>query len=276
MTLPPFPYYGSKQTLGPHIASLLPAHQHYVEPYGGSLAVLLAKQPSPQETVNDLSKELVTFWRVLRTRPADLARVCVLTPHSRSEHDAAFTPAQDGDELEIARRTWIRLTQGRSNALYCRTGWRYQIAQNGISLPDYLDAYRARLLPAAERLAGVSLECLPALDLIARYGKDPTVALYVDPPYVPGSRNSSHYLHEMKTDDEHRELAAALNATAAAVILSGYPSPLYRELYDGWHMQEIRTVNTQAGVGSARTEVLWSNRPFVSVTPMLFDTEAAS
>lgn len=265
------PYYGGKQTLGPRIASLLPAHQHYIEPYGGSLAVLLAKRPSHQETVNDLSRELMTFWRVLRDRPADLTHVCTLTPHSRAEHDAAFTPAPAGDELEIARRVWIRLTQGRSNALYCRTGWRYQVAENGLSLPGYLDGYRSRLLPAAERLAGVSLECLPALDVIARYGADPTVAFYVDPPYASSTRNSSHYLHEMKTDEQHRELAATLNATAAAVLLSGYHSPLYDELYAGWHRIEIPVTNTQRGARATRVEVLWSNQPFSNVTDSLFE-----
>lgn len=86
---PPFPYFGGKQTLGPRIAALLPEHRHYVEPYCGSLAVLLSKEPAPFETVNDLDAELVTFWRVLRERPDELARVCALTPHSRAEYDLA-------------------------------------------------------------------------------------------------------------------------------------------------------------------------------------------
>ncbi len=62
---PPLLYFGGKVTLGPAIAALLPAHTHYVEPFCGSLAVLLAKQPSPHETVNDLDQDLMTFWRVL-------------------------------------------------------------------------------------------------------------------------------------------------------------------------------------------------------------------
>lgn len=66
---PPFPYFGGKITLGPAIASLLPAHTHYVEPFCGSLAVLFAKSPSVMETVNDLDHVIVTFWRVLRERP---------------------------------------------------------------------------------------------------------------------------------------------------------------------------------------------------------------
>jgi DNA adenine methylase len=75
---PPIPYFGGKITLGPEIAGLLPPHLHYVEPYCGSLAVLLAKPPAAMETVNDLDRALVTFWRVLRERPEELARAAAL------------------------------------------------------------------------------------------------------------------------------------------------------------------------------------------------------
>src|SRR5690606_7708278 len=80
---PPFVYFGGKQKLAATIAGLLPEHTHYVEPFAGSLAVLLAKTPTRLETVNDLDGDLILFWRVLRDRPEDLARVYALTPHSR-------------------------------------------------------------------------------------------------------------------------------------------------------------------------------------------------
>lgn len=45
----------------------MPPHVHYVEPYGGGLAVLLAKSPEGvSEVVNDLHSDLTTFWRVLQ------------------------------------------------------------------------------------------------------------------------------------------------------------------------------------------------------------------
>src|SRR5690606_27445667 len=101
----PFAYYGGKTTLADKIVQLLPEHDHYVEPFAGSLAVLLAKPRSAMETVNDLDGDLMTFWRVLRDRPEDLARVCSLTPHSRAEHQAAYDLGV-ADDLERARRVW--------------------------------------------------------------------------------------------------------------------------------------------------------------------------
>ncbi len=213
MTLPPIAYFGGKVTLAPRIVEAFPAHGHYVEPFAGSLSVLLAKPRSRMETANDLDGDIVHFFTTLRDRPQDLARVCALTPHSRAEHELSFDRPDDLDPLERARRVWVRLTQGRGGMLR-RTGWRhYGDPHGGSGMPDYLAGYTARILPAAARLAGVSLECRPALDIIDRYGRHADVLLYVDPPYLQSVRGrtwGSQYQHELRTDTEHRELAAAL------------------------------------------------------------------
>lgn len=273
---PPFPYFGGKGILAPKIAALLPPHGHYVETYCGSLALLLVKRRSGMETVNDLDRALVTFWRVLRERPADLARYCALTPHSLAEFQDAEDVDAPGDELEVARRIWIRLTQGRAGTL-CNTGWRHFVepSNSTFGMPSYLDSYVARMAAAAERLHAVSLECRPALELIEWYGRSPGVLLYVDPPYVRSTRSSGAYRHEM-TDADHRELAAALRGVKASVVLSGYACDLYdTELYVGWHRMTFRSGTGQnAETWENRTEVVWSNRPFPQTT--LFDLEDAS
>lgn len=274
MTLkPPVPYYGGKQSVADRIVNLLPPHEHYVEPYCGGLSVLLAKPQARMETANDLNQELITFWRVLRDRPTDLIRACELTPHSRAEHTAAFAAATD--ELEVARRVWVRLAQGRSNALQRRTGWRYFVDPSGsrTPMPAYLDGYRGRMEAVAARLMAVSLECAPALDIIASYGAHAGVLLYVDPPYVGSTRHSTHYAHEMQGEAEHRELAASLADCHAAVVLSGYDSPLYAELYAGWHRYELTAMTGNALTDKGRTEVLWSNRRLGSQLG-LFDESA--
>lgn len=272
MTLkPPFTYFGGKTAIAERIVRLLPPHEHYVEPFAGSLAVLLAKPPSPMETINDLADDLVNFWRVLRDDPEGLERVCALTPHSRAEHQLAYELA-DG-ELERARRTWVRLTQGRSGQLYQRTGWRFHRDPGGQhGMPAYLEAYTARLHPAARRLARVSIECRPALEIIEAYGCHRSALIYADPPYLDSSRThggfGNVYVHEMRFEDDHRHLAKALHNACAAVILSGYHGPLYDELYSDWHSFEISATAGNSTRARARVEVLWSNRPFPAT---LFD-----
>lgn len=262
--MPPFAYYGGKTQLADRIVALLPRHRHYVEPFAGSLAVLLAKTPAHMETVNDLDGDLMTFWRVLRDRPAELIRSCALTPHSRGENLDAFDRGQV-DELERARRVWVRLTQGRSGTL-AQTGWRHFIDPAGspsTSMPDYLEAYVARMPAIVQRLRRVSLESRPAVDLIERYGRNSDVLIYADPPYVASTCNGEQKYRHVMTDGQHRELGLALIAARAAVVISGYDSPLYRDLYDaaGWQRHEFATATGQGGAWADRTEVLWCNRP---------------
>lgn len=272
---PPFAYFGGKQRMAEDIVALFPEHGHYVEPFGGGLSVLLAKPVSRMETVNDLDGDLMHFWRMLRERPDELARACALTPHSRAEH--AQSRDRDGlDDIERARRVWVALTQGRGGQLV-RTGWRHYVAPGGTSkgMPGYIDAYVDRMARAAERLHHVSLECRPANEVIAHYGGDRDALLYVDPPYLGATRGHAHsYRHEMRNPDEHIDLAAALNDCAATVILSGYSSPLYESLYEGWHQVRFAAFTGQGnhspnGKGQ-RVEVLWSNRP-LSQAETLFD-----
>lgn len=273
MTAPPFVYYGGKQRVANRIAALMPAHRSYVEPFCGGLAVLLAKPPAKLETVNDLDGHLVCLWRVIRDQPDELARVCALTPHSRAEYQACAELTADLPDLERARRTWVRFTQGRSGG-NGKKGWRFYADPSGTntSMPGYLRGYVSRIQPAAERLIGVSLECRPGLEVIRDYGRSPDALLYVDPPYLGTTRGGGPwdkgYRHEMLAEAEHVELAEALHAVNAAVLLSGYDSDLYADLYADWPKTTMRS---RTGGRSTRTEVVWSNRPFPGT---LFSQEA--
>lgn len=258
-------YYGSKTRAAPRIVEMLPQHDAYVEPFCGSLAVLMAKPPAGRfETVNDIDHDLMTFWRVLRERPEDLERVCALTPHSRGEYAACWPIKEAVDDLERARRVWVKLAQGRGGQLR-PTGWRYHERPHGrsSSMPQTLAGYVDRFADVARRLRSVSLECRDAFEVIAKYGADEFTLLYVDPPYLGSTRARTAYRHEMNRESEHRALAEALGECRAAVVLSGYHSPLYDSLYDGWEVAEISAFTGQANGRrdeGQRVEVLWANR----------------
>lgn len=266
-----FAYYGSKNNIADQIVALMPPHRGYVEPFAGSLAVLRAKAPAPFECVNDLDGDLMTFWRVLRDRLPELERLAALTPHSRTEYAASWPPPAAGggsnedpdEELVRAWRVWVKLSQGRGGQLRS-TGWRYhEITRGrGSGMPATLAGYVGRFAEAADRLRGVSLEALPALDIIARYGRDPGTLIYADPPYYGATRTRTGYAIEMNHEADHRALADALHACDAMVMLSGYAHPLYdTELYCDWHRYEIAAYTGQSNNGHGqRTEVIWANR----------------
>lgn len=257
---PPIGYFGAKTTVADKIVALMPEHKGYCEPFAGSLAILLAKPVARIEVVNDLDNRLMTFWRVLRDRPDELERLVRLTPHSRAELiESARLDA--GDELHLAHQVYVLLTQGRSRTLH-RSGFRTYVDPNGTSSSFHttLRAFSSRLAPAAERLFNVTLECRPGIEVIRDYGKHVDNLLYVDPPYVSSSRRGGRYSIEMGSERDHRDLAEALNDCDATVMLSGYDSPLYEELYRNWERHVIPT-HTGNGIGDkSRTEVVWMNR----------------
>ena len=65
MAKPPFPWIGSKEKLAPYILPAFPPKlRQYVEPFGGSGAVLLALPPDSNrlDIYNDLDSELVNLF----------------------------------------------------------------------------------------------------------------------------------------------------------------------------------------------------------------------
>lgn len=178
MTLrPPFGYHGAKVTLAPWIVSLMPQHRVYVEPFAGSLAVLLAKPRSSIEVVNDLDGDVVNFWRMLRDRGKELHRACALTPYAREEYGAAFEPTDD--PIERARRWWVRIEQGVAHKAG-RSGWQSSAASAAAStFRGHID----RLAPVAERLSEVAIDCRDAAAVVRQFDT-PDALVYCDPPYV--------------------------------------------------------------------------------------------
>src|SRR6185369_15826213 len=71
----PFPWFGGKSRVADLVWSRFGDDvPNYVEPFAGSLAVLLAREGRPKtETVNDKDAFLSNFWRALQTDPEQVA-----------------------------------------------------------------------------------------------------------------------------------------------------------------------------------------------------------
>lgn len=251
-------YHGGKWRLAPWIIGHFPRHAMYVEPFGGGASVLLRKKPALQEVYNDLDDEIVNLFRVLRTPPLaeELMRLLELTPHARAEYDLSCGAASSCP-VETARRTLVRAYMGYgSNAVtgQYKSGFRNKLSMGEKGLALNWSAYPEAIPAFIRRIRLVTIECMDALECIPRYDARKTL-FYVDPPYLPETRTAhgESYRHEM-TPEQHARLAGVLHEARGMVILSGYDSPLYRELYADWRTVTRRTTGEKA---AARTEVLW-------------------
>ncbi|QIB56546.1 DNA adenine methylase [Blautia producta] len=245
-------YPGAKNRIADWICSYIPPHDVYVEVFAGSLAVLLNKERSHIETVNDIDGDIVNFFRVLRDFPEELSRAILLTPFSRDEYKAAFERSYD--QVERARRYCVRCWQGFGNSQLYNNGFKSgqqrkspNPAAAWMGLPEVM-------MQAAMRLRGVQIENLTALEIIKRYDT-PDVFLYLDPPYLPGTRKGHLYKYEM-LETEHKELLKAVISHPGKIMISGYDNDLYNNMLVGWRKESIKT---QAEGGLKRTETLWMN-----------------
>lgn len=262
-------YHGGKVRIAEKIIGLFPAHDCYVEPFGGGGAVLLAKPRARLEVYNDLDGDMVALFRALRDTPAELAEAIALTPFAREEHEVSY---QDADtDVERARRVLVRSHFGHgSSGIHRSTGFRAAGMRAGT-----LPVHGWMTLPetvrnAAERMRGVVIERRPAVQVMQAHDGKQTVH-YVDPPYLPETRDKGRdYRHEM-TRDDHKELLAALRGLHGSVVLSGYASPMYDEALHDWRRIEIKT---RADRAADRTEVLWCN--FADTAPLFSNLDAQS
>ncbi|WP_153555795.1 DNA adenine methylase [Roseimaritima sediminicola] len=259
-----FGWYGGKFSHLDWLLPLLPECHHYCEPFAGSAAILINREPSPVETYNDLDGEVANFFRVLRDDGEELARLIGLTPFSREEFGIACELDPDASATERARRFYIRARQVRTGLAQTATIGRWANCKNtsraGMSgvVSRWLGGVQA-LPDIAERLLRVQIENRPAVDVVKLYDS-PTTLFYCDPPYVHSTRGDSKAYSCEMTDEQHVELADALNAAQGMVAFSNYECELLEELYppSKWFKHTSPPKTNHATKGT-RTEVLWTN-----------------
>ena len=260
----PFGWYGGKFSHLSWLLPLLPSCHHYCEPFSGSAAVLLNRQPSSIETYNDIDGEVCNFFRILRDNRDRLIESIALTPFSREEFALACEIEPDLSALERARRFYIRARQVRTGLAQTATIGRWANCKNtsraGMSgvISRWLGG--VKMLPEiAERLLRVQIENRPACDVIELYDSTKTL-FYCDPPYVHSTRGDHKaYGYEMK-DVEHRHLSKILNSVKGMVALSNYDCDLMDELYTSLHwIKTVVPARTNHSTKDKRTEVLWTN-----------------
>lgn len=261
MKRPVLRYHGGKFRLAPWIIERFPPHRSYVEPFAGAASVFFQKPRSPCEVINEIDDRIVGVFQVLRdpAASAELRRRLELTPFSRAEFEWAYGPSVD--EIDAAHKALILSFMGQGSdgiTRGYRTGFRCRASEERQTAAHEWANWPAQVPFFLSRLQGVLVESCDALKLIPRLDS-PDTLFYCDPPYVLSTRSAARsrhgYRHEM-TDAQHVALAEVLHACRGMVLLSGYPSPLYEQLYADWTWESR---DARADNNRPRTEVLWMN-----------------
>lgn len=238
----PFVWMGGKFLISRKIVDVLPKHRIYVEVFGGAANLFIIKAPSPVEVYNDIDSGLVNFFRVLRD-PEKFQRFYEQTrlmPHSREEYDfCKETWEKETDDVMRAVKWYVVARQGFGGQFDSSWGYSVKQTHRGVS------AQTSRYLSAIDMLPEIAARFLMAQiehddfrKVIPRFDTEETL-FYCDPPYVPSTRRSGEYRHEM-TEQDHEELVDLLLNIKGMAILSGYPNHIYVRLEQaGWFRKDF-------------------------------------
>lgn len=282
---PPLKWHGGKHYLAAKIIALIPQRcktpnnpapddpgwLHYVEPYFGGGAVLLANDPEGiSEVANDLNGDLANFWEVLQGHTSfnQFMRLVQVVPFSEQEFKLAavnliMSADGYGQMIHKAATFFIRCRQSLSGRMKGFAGITRNRTRKGMN--EQVSAWLNTIegLPAVhERLKRVLIRNQPALEVIQKED-GPRTLFYLDPPYLHETRaTTDEYEHEM-TAEQHGELLAILANLKGRFLLSGYRSVMYdsQAKLCGWTRHDFELPNNSAGGKSKRrmTECVWTN-----------------
>lgn len=259
-----FRWYGGKYSQLDWLLPLLPKTHLFCEAFAGSAVVLLNREPSDVEVLNDIDGEITNFFQVLRDRPNELIEKLYLTPFSREEFRRAIEAKGDNslDPVERARLFFIRAEQVRigleQTATLGRWAWCKYTSRSGMAgaVSRWVNRILA-LWAVAERLRKVQIENDDAFNVIKRYDGARTL-FYLDPPYPHEVRGDPRAYGFEMSEADHKRLAELLHSVKGKVALSGYKGPLLERLYSDWTRIDAppRTIHS---VKEPRQESLYIN-----------------
>lgn len=237
ITRVPFGYPGSKARSLDKILPHLPHLRAYVEPFGGSGAVLIARPISKFEVFNDINSGVVCFYRVIRDRKLKDQLVDRLsqTVHSREEfiwcRDTWESP--DLSEVEIASRWYYMLhySFGKQGRNWARAKSKKNLF--GAALHSNLALFHE----VHNRLYNCQIENLDWRVCLQDFDATDCV-FYNDPPYVDFSMNM--YQGKM-TPKDHDEMCSRIFKMKSFVALSGYYDEPTRSIYDKYPWDDVVT-----------------------------------
>jgi len=215
----------------PHI----PPHDCYVEPFAGGLAVLLAKERSKLEVLNDINGDLVNFYRCVRFHSDVLLTELEFVLNSREEfHDFRHQPGLT--DLQRAARWFFRNKTCFGGAQMSSFGAGPAGGGSNNSRSARMEAIRALNL----RLDKVCIEQLDWERCLELYDR-PSTFFFLDSPYTDCDAG----MYSTWTATDIQRLRDRVFCLKGKWLVTLNDTPAIRAIF---HDCQIRSVSRQRGI----------------------------
>jgi site-specific DNA-adenine methylase len=282
----PFPWYGGKSRVAHLIWQALGNPDHYIEPFAGSLATLLARPPhhlpAKGETVGDLDGHLVNTWRCIQRHPAEMAAEIErlggaqeLTLHAVNREMIATRESiverlrEDVEWCDVIRGArWLWGVAAWVGRGWAADDWEQKPNLGdhgrGVHSPTIRYQIPATLAALASRLRHVRVLCGDWSRLVTRSAAEgltrpkigASVALLLDPPYRADGAAQNLYATETDVAQECSEWAYSRgdNPLMRIVLcgLAGEHSPP-----SGWRVVDSMTLQAGSRGKTRRQDCLY-------------------
>lgn len=284
---PFIPWIGGKEKLAPYVRQVLPPNPKvYVEPFGGSGAILLGLPSSKTrlDVYNDFNADLVNLFLCVRDRLLALLKELDYLPlHSRAEFEcikAVLRRDQDmtryfsnlQTELDIAETEFPpdqaeelrEILQGQAELYNVkRAAAFYKLGRGSFNgtftsfaiKPCDIRPFFRLIQEASERLQNVVIENKDAVQIIQDMDGENTV-YYCDPPYYMAEKQYA----VLFTGNDHLRLRDAVHESKAPVVLSYNNCEHIRTKYSDFFILAFTRTNSMAHrTGALYGEIILTN-----------------
>ena len=276
---------GNKTSILSILYALFPLnYERYIEPFGGSGAVLLGK-PAPDrfEVLNDYNRNLVNLYRCMRDRPVEFIRALgFLNLNARDDFNVLkkffrkeeFDDAYFQTQLELTEVLLPPIEAREIRELYAAAHEDYDLrravmflkllrysysscGKSFASQPFSIRSLFGLVQAFSRRCENVVIENQDFEVLIRHYDREGSF-FYCDPPYF-----TSEYVYDCGFGwDDHLRLHRALTGAKGKFLLSYNDCPEIRGLYAGCEFFDFTRVHSMVQryeVGREFPELLIAN-----------------
>lgn len=256
---------GGKRWLAGKIASALPDHVKYVEPFAGGAAVFWAKEPSNKEVLADLDEDIIDAFKFIQgMSDAEFKKLSALETEREPKTFERLKESKPKGKVEKFHR-WLYLR--------CLSHGAEGKTVNPSPKSNYtLKNVLARLGSCKERLAGVSLLSQDWRKTVREQdGKN--VVIYLDPPYAETTCDG--LLPDGNKPPTSEEIEEVLAKVEGSWILSLNDSPNVRKAFEKYNVRRVKTpaLRAEGAVNKERKELLISNVSFGKGLDLAFEED---